>query len=312
MNSEIDVLIVADKGDPHGSAVGRSLDELDSTWLRISYGDLTETSITWEPGSPLDIRRDDSVWTVSKATTVWWRRSGAADTGELGQLEAALYHDEVHAIVPAALDSIGVRWVDAPATQWAAGQKLRQLATASRLGISHPDTLVTGSPDAARDWANERTTPIVAKAVSSGFGIAPFVGTVPPEEFARVKHCPTMLQERVDSTADLRVVTIGDQAISWHRPRRQGRGQTDWRRVDPAGADFRHTERPSVEESAQSIAAALGLTFSVQDWLEVGDGEVFLEVNPQGQWLFLADAETTIVPALAAHLYTGLRGRHGD
>ena len=41
---------------------------------------------------------------------------------------------------------------------------------------------------------------------------------------------------------------------------------------------------------------------SVQDWLETKDGPVFLEGNPQGQWIFLAGSRELVPSAVAEHL----------
>jgi len=41
---------------------------------------------------------------------------------------------------------------------------------------------------------------------------------------------------------------------------------------------------------------------SAQDWLETGDGPVFLESNAQGEWLFLKGARERVPSALAQHL----------
>ena len=51
-----------------------------------------------------------------------------------------------------------------------------------------------------------------------------------------------------------------------------------------------------------TLQGRLGLTFSVQDWLEAGDTWTFLEVNPQGQWLFLDAADSLVGESLAMHL----------
>jgi hypothetical protein len=59
------------------------------------------------------------------------------------------------------------------------------------------------------------------------------------------------------------------------------------------------------------MTSALGLTMSVQDWLETDDGPVFLEINPQGGWLFLDGADTAVAPALAHHLRHGIRQTAG-
>lgn len=90
--------------------------------------------------------------------------------------------------------------------------------------------------------------------------------------------------------------------FAWRRERQQD-SALDWRRVDPAGEGFRPCSAGTyLSEHSIGLQNGLGLTFSVQDWLEVLDGWVFLEVNPQGQWLFLLDTVNVVAPALARHL----------
>lgn len=57
-----------------------------------------------------------------------------------------------------------------------------------------------------------------------------------------------------------------------------------------------------LEMLAVQVATELGLTMSVQDWLITETGPTFLEVNPQGQWLFLEGSEEMVTPTLCDHL----------
>ena len=161
-----------------------------------------------------------------------------------------------------------------------------------------PPTLVTNNPVLAREFADGRS--LVAKALSPGVGIAPFVAEVKREDLDLVAGLPTLLQERVEARADLRVVTVADQAWVWRRAREPG--TVDWRKHDPHGTAFREAYNDQLCSVALGLAARLQLTVSVQDWLETDHDLVFLEVNPQGAWLFMAGAHSMVVPTLAAHL----------
>jgi len=59
---------------------------------------------------------------------------------------------------------------------------------------------------------------------------------------------------------------------------------------------------PRLSGNATAIQDRLGLSFSVQDWLQADGVWYFLEVNPQGQWLFLEEADQIVPQALALHL----------
>ena len=98
-------------------------------------------------------------------------------------------------------------------------------------------------------------------------------------------------------------MTVGHRAFGWRRPRLGG-GAVDWRADDPSGSGFAACGESEFPE-AVAFAERLSLSFSVQDWLETADGPVFLEVNPQGQWLFLDEADLILIPALVDHLRDG-------
>jgi hypothetical protein len=297
LSRAVDVVAVTDPGDAHWGAVEARLDSAKCLSVRLNLTDLRASRFV-ATSDCLRLGIDEADYVVKSNTCVWWRRLGVVDTGDLTEDEAQLAMDEGPHLLIGALDAVGARIVDHPFAVGRAEMKQLQLATARKLGITVPDTVVTNDPDVARAFASGRRT--VAKAVSPGIGIAPFVAEILDSDLDAIHSLPTLLQEFVTASADLRVVVVGDRAWAWRRPREAG--TVDWRRVDPAGLAF----SPSVDEeltvSACQVTEALGLSLSVQDWLETDVGDVFLESNAQGAWLFLAGSEDLVAPAIADHL----------
>jgi len=203
-------------------------------------------------------------------------------------------------MLPGALEAAGVRWVDQPWSTVRAGNRLIQLQLAYSLGANPPPTVVTNSTAVAEAFV--AAGPTVAKTISTGVGLAPFVDHVDMAQVSLVRSAPVTLQRAIYADADWRLVTVGSECFGWRRSRNDD-SRIDWRAEDPSGTSF----RPSLMNThmtrlAMAIQNGLGLSFSVQDWLEVGDHWLFLEVNPQGQWLFLDEARESIGLALARHL----------
>ena len=296
---EISVLAIARPGDVHGDRVVAALLARGVTAARISLDTLRESAIDWRLGDGLNINPDG---VITANSTVWWRRPGRVSTRDLWAEEGELIAAEGYDLLLGSLLATRPRWVDHPQIASLAENKLHQLATAAELGIAVPPTVVTNRPASAECLA--ANGPIVAKAVSAGWGLAPQTKEVPRHLFDKVSVAPVLLQSLMRSVADLRVVTIGGQVFIWRRPR-GGSDPVDWRAADPTGDGFeRVASNHAVTRQAIMLTERLGLSQSSQDWIEGPDGLVFLEANPGGQWLFLIGAEQTVLPALVDHLAT--------
>lgn len=299
--SGVDVLIVANADDQHGTLVAQAIQAMGASTLRLNLSDVRAVPHRAGVGY-FDVFVDDQWHRVTSRTTVWWFRLGSVGVDDLEPDEARLVTDEAPYLLRGALAGAGVRWVDEPFDIERAENKLWQLATATAVAAAVPEAVQTN--DRAAVEALGGGGPVLAKAVSPGSGIAPFVDQVPPEDLGRTEGNPTLFERRVTAAADLRVVIVGGEAWAWRRPRQPD--TIDWRAEDPSGRGFAPVESPDLCRMAVRLSAALGLTMSVQDWLETKDGPVFLEANPQGAWLFLDRADELIVPALAHHLVGGL------
>ncbi len=294
----LQVIIVSDDDDPHARSV---LDQLRNSGVKaVHYNASNVRSTLIRHDSATTRLFIDGVWhEIGPATSVWWRREGTPNVDDLDEEEAQLARDEVPDVLYGVLSAAGVRWIDEPSTIKRAEVKLHQVAVARHLGYATPETLLTNEESLAQPFARDRS--VVVKALSSGFGIAPYVEVVSPTDVSSVSSLPSLLQELIlDATADLRIVVVGANAWTWRRPREDA--TIDWRAEDPNGESFVRVQDADLELKAMRMTAVLGLSMSAQDWLETPRGQIFLEANPQGAWLFLREAEVSILPALVAHL----------
>lgn len=295
-----DVVVVADQGDAHCDAVCDQIVSQGAAALRFNLGDLRSALITAELAS-LQLQINHRTYTISQSTSVWWRRLGSIASDDLDEEEGRFAADEAPHLLIGALTAVGARFVDDPFAIARAEIKLFQLSVAHDLGVMTPVTRITSDPTSARSFSLGRR--VVAKAVSPGIGIAPFVAEVHESDFDLVRALPTMLQGRIMASADLRVVVVEDEAWTWRRPREPD--VLDWRQSDPSGTAFEVHIDHKVGDAARRITAGLGLSMSVQDWLETDTGPVFLESNAQGAWLFLQDSAALVLPAVVRHLMEG-------
>jgi hypothetical protein len=263
----LDALLVGDATSGQLRAVQERLHASGAQVLRWNLDDLRSTRHVAQLDS-LAIWTGDRWAQVTRQTTVWWHRAGNVDTAGLGEEEAQLGRDEGPRLLIGGLLGAGVRWVDEPYATERAENRLVQLAAARAAGASIPQSRQTNYAGGADDL---RSGAIVAKAVSAGFGIAPFVEPLADDDFEALKGLPTFIQELVDADADLRVVTVAGRSWVWRRLREPS--TIDWRRADPDGQAFQLIVDQEVADLSTAIVARLRLTTGVSDWVRREDAQ---------------------------------------
>jgi hypothetical protein len=233
MDTGLDVLVVADGSDPHAQVVLDHLGGRSTRIARLNLGDIRAVRQSAQPGA-LDLDLGGSWRRISGTTTVWWHRAGVVDVTALDAEEAALARDEGPHVLRGALASSWCRWVDDPFDVERAELKLAQLAAATSLGVRIPDSRVTNDPFIARQFAAGRR--VVAKALSPGVGIAPYTAELGDSDLDVIGGLPTLVQELVQATADVRVVVVGGRA---------GRGSASAAGIPSTGGPKPRTARGS-------------------------------------------------------------------
>jgi ATP-grasp ribosomal peptide maturase len=239
----------------------------------------------------------------------WYRRPTRFDFGgELSRAEARWATLEARGGLGGVVATLP-HWLNHPNAMALAEQKPVQLAAALRCGLTVPETLITSSPRAAREFV-EKWESVVYKPLSSS-GIAEdgsyrmiYTSLLDPDvDTAGIGRTTHMLQALVPKICDIRLTCVdGHQfpaRINAHSPA----AAIDFR-SDYDGLTYSTVEVPAgIRRSVDALMTDLRLRYAAIDFALSKSGEwVFLgDVNPNGQWAWIEDnlPELCITSAIA-------------
>lgn len=194
-------------------------------------------------------------------------------------------------------ESLQTLWVGHPHKLRRADVKALQLSEAYKAGLKIPHTLISNDPARASAFVEllgEKECaikPLLALGVSDEQGYRlPLTRTL-PKGYAldSVTQAPTIFQPYIDKLTELRCVVIGDKIFS----AKINSQDSEVTRLDWRGGDCQHEtfELPKqVKMSIQRMMGSFGINFASLDMILTPEGEfVFLELNPNGQWLWLEE-----------------------
>lgn len=195
------------------------------------------------------------------------------------------------------------RWINPLEGARRASSKLLQLATARRVGLSIPKTLITNTKEEVKSFIAEHrehgavVKPMQLRYWQSADGrceqsfTAELTKTTLPNE-AGVQAAPAIYQEKVQKAYEVRVTFFGRTHIAAAiYSQSSDATENDWRAIDANLLQMKLVSIPaSVEAACIEMMRDLGISFGCFDFAVTEDGEhVFFEVNEQGQFLWIED-----------------------
>ena len=296
------VLFVTASYDAAPEYVGVALKRRTVPFFRLDTDRFpSEVRVSFNPQGDITISDGDRSISGKEVKSVWYRRNVAPNLPEsLEPGTREFCERETRAFLDGALEALPTqRWLSSPQAIWRAERKPYQLAVAAQIGFTIPRTIMTNDPTAARGLAQGRR--LVAKAVSSGYiagstgNQAIFTSALVPadlEDLDGLVLAPVTFQEKVEKSSDIRVTVVGDEVFA-AEILSQGResSRVDWRATDDPNLEHRPHELPStLAYRCRHLVSYLGLSYGAIDFALKPDGTyVFLEINPNGEWLWLED-----------------------
>jgi hypothetical protein len=194
-----------------------------------------------------------------------------------------------------------IRWINWPNGAVSAENKFNQLKFARFHGIPVPRTLVTAQPERFRAFLKSEGT-IVAKPLcqysweqESGVTLAAFANILDARRGAEladedIARCVTMYQQRIDKVADVRMLVMGKDLFAY-KIIQDGEQHFDFRVGFFSENHLRYELIPvaaSLKKKIIDFMDSMKINFASADFALTADGElVFLDLNPNGQWLFI-------------------------
>jgi hypothetical protein len=220
------------------------------------------------------------------------------------------------------LETCPVRSINLPTYSQAAENKFLQLKAARHYGLRIPHTLVSAQPDRVRAFLR-RERVVVAKPLDnyswkerSGEELTAFASVLDTDRAALlsdedIASCVTMYQERIDKVADVRMVIMGGDLFAY-KVVQNGEQHFDFRIGFLAENHLTYEAIPvpaSLKKKTLDLIGSFRINFASADFVLTADGEwVFLDLNPNGQWLFVEDSypESQVGPKFCSFFVNGI------
>ena len=305
------ILIVTVEKDLHALEVQRHIRSRATACHIIECDCLAQRdALTFEVngfgGTSRILTSEGRVVAVSDATVLWFRRTSGSQRlrWQVDDERAAsiMNHDCRSALAAMLTTQFAGTWISKPDATYAASDKVAQLSVARACGWRVPRTLVTQSRDAVIEFVRECEGKVVAKTVAGAQGA--FLETVlleDPDAYDRETYAaaPAIYQEYIPGEQHLRLNCFGDQSYA----ALIDTGDLDWR-GNLNVPIYRCEVEPGLHRDVRRVLDTMDLAMGIVDLKLTPEGEpVWLEVNPQGQFLFLdALANLGLAERLADYL----------
>jgi glutathione synthase/RimK-type ligase-like ATP-grasp enzyme len=183
------------------------------------------------------------------------------------------------------LSEFNGEWISRPDSQRRAANKVSQLVAARAVGLSVPDTLVSADPVEVREFYSHHCGQIITKALKAPTTRALSTIALAPSHLSHeesIRACPAIYQELIPGTLHLRAHVFGPRVVTTSIYSEH----LDWRRdLNVPMQPFKLDDE--LERKLIGLTSMLGLRMGIMDLKLRPEGEaVWLEVNPQGQFLF--------------------------
>ena len=298
-------LVVGSRSDGHVQAVLRAVEALggeeplllDAPTLQDGEFTLSQRGLTLN-GVHVDAAGAHRGWLRRYAPSGWGMGIVA------GSLDAAT-HRSFLTLVGSIARKSSCDWLTPIDNMLVAEDRLVQLDVAARLGILAPRTVVTSSAETA---ISELGSSFVVKPLSLGYFVtedgpqAVFTSEMDATTARQLDFggAPFVAQQMIETERHFRVVTVGDRA--WLASLEADGRPLDWRQQERAHREWQPGD-DKCRDQAIHLAKALGIGYSSQDWLGVGNQRFFIDLNPGGQWLFLPpETSGPVTRAIAEYL----------
>ncbi len=325
------ILLLSDKTDVHYQRIKSVLDKLKvetatlNTALFPSEHGISYTISDVNEGCVVfDI--DDRKVRSNEIMSVWNRRTPPAKQ-TLHSSHLREYVDKESQCFFEALPHILANcfWLSHPSALRIGSLKPNQLRLARGLGLSIPDTYIGNSPTEMAAFANRyeklalKSVFMPAVAIKNSGEIDTltfFTKSITRDKIldvaTRVQNCPIILQPYVEKEFELRITVVGDDVFACAiHSQVSTKTREDWRRYDLLNTPHEIFALPEeIQSKLLLLVKELGLVFGCIDMIVTPKGEfVFLEINSNGQWLWIEELTHMPIAETIAKLLIE-RGRH--
>lgn len=296
------IIILSMAGDNHTAPIKWALQQAGYTvvcWAGLSWTEERQASLLFDGQTKLTLGPHE----VEAGDVVWIRRPELPEPNP-GVLEAdkkfaGHEYRNFYQTIAYMFEALPVRCINKYSAVRCINNKGVQLHLANLCGLNVPHTLLSNSPQAAKDYFNSSTSRTICKAFTPHMWERRSHGDVAITETFEITRddlpedeiftfAPGIYQDMVVKQFDVRTVLMGNRVYS--HTLRTPKKALDWRGEASRGrVEVEVIATPSdVEQKLVMFAQRAGICFGSVDFAVDSDGKWwFLEINEEGQFLWL-------------------------
>lgn len=298
------VLALTHKDDRHADAIERELKKINTDFFRINTEEIiSQYSITFDLEKSLFIISDGKrTETVDEHWCIWNRRISDPPLPHLHKDLQQIVYEETLRTWQGLLNSAPGKVVNRFSAEKEANNKINNLVFAKNYGIRVPSTLITNDPKEFEDFYFSQKSEgkrvchklqKVAIVEKNGEDLVTYTNIVEGDALKNIELIrmhPNMFQEYIDKLFEVRVTALEDMAIGVAIHSQDSKiSQVDYRRYDFENVKYEKINLPKrIRAFSLDILKKYGLSFGALDFIvDKKEEYCFLELNPNGQWLWL-------------------------
>lgn len=228
-------------------------------------------------------------------STVWFRRTMLPELEGVENAEKLYILSELEQLLKNLISVIDAKWLSNPSAIYKAENKLYQLQQARKIGFQIPETLVTADKKAVIDFYRLHKKIIVKPIAQTRLEDRNgprfiFTNRVAEEHVSAIDSfdlTPCIFQKEIEKDVELRITVVGGNTFS-AMVKSQDDPETvvDWRKKK---LKFYPFSLPSeIHNLCVELVREMGLLFGAIDLILSPNGTyTFLEINPNGQWVWI-------------------------
>jgi glutathione synthase/RimK-type ligase-like ATP-grasp enzyme len=300
-NNAMKIIVLAHPKDDHAAPVCWALEQAGyqtACWSGVSPAEQDQASLLMDDRPCITLGRHQ----LESDDVFWLRQPDPPADGPPGTKAAASPHSSFFDALACMLENLPVRCINRYSASRLVRNKAVQLRLAAGAGLKVPETLMTNSPAAAREFFHRNPHQAICKAFATHVwqqqGSTDISVTETfcldreelPADDEVFTYAPAIYQQMVRKQFDVRMVLMGERVYSFAV--RTSANSLDWRHdaaLKKVAVELIATPA-AVESSILRFAAATGVCTGSLDLAVDRNGEWwFLEINEQGQFLWLDD-----------------------
>ncbi|MCY4160529.1 MAG: hypothetical protein OXE77_01540 [Flavobacteriaceae bacterium] len=286
------ILVVSHKDDYTTDYIINKLNNQNHSYKRLNTEDIgSEHHVLVRYNKTKNISIDG----INEFNSVWFRRTAISRNSLLTNSKEKFHERDFRLFLKSLWRDLKVKkWLSYPDFIGKAENKLLQLELANELGFLIPDTIITTNQSELKKFYTSYKKGVVIKPLFGGRYFDEtskkviFTNRFDISQLEQNNHSifPIIFQEEIKKIYEIRVTVVDNQVFSAKIKSQQNKNpKMDWRNQSN---EIESYQLPLLyEKKCIELTKSLKLNFGAIDLIKTENGYVFLEINPNGQWVWI-------------------------